>query len=570
MLPTAATQRRFHRLRIAFELFVLASACVLCLGPQHFGISDLALGRPTRDLFDHLALLDHWALRAPDQAFPDGGALFPPDLGGMLIAALPLAAGLPRATAWNLMVLVQLYLACVAAWALGRRYGAGLVAGLAYGLSPFLVGQALSGESETLSAWPLPLMVLLLEQAADRWTGRASGSPRWLLLGAGLVGALGALGAWYYGAFIAIYLCAWVGLRGWTSGRSFVRASLFAPLSFGVSIALPAVIYGRVLFSSDQLFRGPVMADYLARFPRSLAGMVADPAAFFGGPTAGAGHVDALGLTIVGLAVLGGWSRADGSRLKVERPVWWWGVVVVALVLSLGPVLTVRGAPVFAWMPYRALAHLPLFGLMRLPHRWLLVASLGLAVLAARGARRFPWLAAFLIWGEVTVFLVPARPTTDIAPPAIIAQVDAPVLDLPPRMIGLDARGHYLVWQRIHHQPIAYTLLMQGLGRSIAAEPLVSAIAGLDGRDPIAGKLSEAAQFRQEDFARAAATWRRGDGDVASLVGAPDRLRALGYGIVLLHVDLLDDDDAVAISKLLRRQLGEPSSTLDGDLLWRL
>ena len=38
----------------------------------------------------------------------------------------------------------------------------------AFGLSPYLVGQAVSGEAETLVAWPLALVALLLERGGRR------------------------------------------------------------------------------------------------------------------------------------------------------------------------------------------------------------------------------------------------------------------------------------------------------------------------------------------------------------------------------------------------------------------
>ncbi len=563
--PAASSlARRLHLVEPA----LLLGACVIFVGVDALSpTGQAAVGHATRDLFDHLALLDHWSLRAPEQAFPDGGALFPPDLTGMVLAAPALALGLPRALAWNLMVLGQLWLACLAAWALGRRYGAGLVAGVGFGLSPYLLGQALSGEAETLAAWPLPLMALLLERGADHWRApdQATGSAPRLLVLAGLAAAMGALGAWYYGAFISAYLLVWLLLRGW-GVRGFDRRSLIAPLSFAVAIAGPALAYARVLAASDQLFRGPSMSTYLAHYPRSLAGMVADPAAFFGPGTPGSGHADNLGVVLVGLAIMGTLRGARGR----ERAAWWWAVAVGALVLALGPVLYVRGSPVWDWMPYRLLAELPLLGLMRLPHRWLLVVFLGLSVLAARGARGFSWLAAFLVLGEAMGFSVVDRPRTDIAPPAILAEVDGPVLDLPPRTIGDDARGHYLVWQRLHRQPIAYTLLMQSIGPQVAAEPLVQAVAGLDQADPIASKVVEAEQFRQREFALAAAEWRAGRGDRDTLQGAADRLRGLGYTEVILHLHLLADTDAARIAELLEQALGAPSVQTEEALLWRL
>ncbi|RME26099.1 MAG: hypothetical protein D6798_07335 [Deltaproteobacteria bacterium] len=238
--------------------------------------------------------------------------------------------------------------------------------------------------------------------------------------------------------------------------------------------------------------------------------------------------------------------------------------------LALGPVLHVRGSPVFGFMPYRLLAELPLFGLMRLPHRWLLVVFLGLSVLAARGGRGFSGLAACLVLVEAMGLSVVDRPRTDITPPAIVSEVDGPVLDLPPRTLGDDARGRYLVWQRVHRRPIAYTLLMQSIGPRIAAEPLVRAVAGMDRSDPIASKVIEAEQFRQGDFARGVAEWRAGRADPATLNGAAERLRGLGYALVILHRNLLAEEDADRIAALLGEHLGMPAIDTEEAVLWRL
>ena len=140
--------------------------------------ADAAVGAPTRDLFDHLALLDVWSLSVADWNYPEGGSLVPPDLFGMMLAAPWM--GLSRTAAYNIATLCQLWLACMAAWALGRRFGSGLVCGVAYGLSPFLIGQVMSGEAETLSAWPLPRMVLLLLSPQGNfgsWLSEVFGSP---------------------------------------------------------------------------------------------------------------------------------------------------------------------------------------------------------------------------------------------------------------------------------------------------------------------------------------------------------------------------------------------------------
>ena len=208
-------------------------------------------------------------------------------------------------------------------------------------------------------------------------------------------------------------------------------------------------------------------------------------------------------------------------------------------------------------------------GRMRLSHRWILLATLGLAVLAAYGGRRLAPLFAMMIVVESAWFAVPHRPSVDVSSPAIHAHVTGPVLDLPARTLGSDARGQYLVWQRSHGQPIPYALLMQAWSESLAAEPLVIALSALDSQDPIALRPAEARQFRQGDFAHEVGLWQA-ESDPARLKGAASRLREMGLSQVILHLPLMDPDAGEQALSLLIQELGEPEIEREGALLWTL
>jgi hypothetical protein len=153
--------------------------------------------------------------------------------------------------------------------------------------------------------------------------------------------------------------------------------------------------------------------------------------------------------------------------------------------------------------------------------------------------------------------------------PAIHQELRGPVLDLPARTLGDDARGRYLVWQRSHGQATPYALLMQAWSDPLAAEPLVIAMSALDSRDPIALRPAEARQFRQEAFAKEVSAWRAEPGH-DRLVGAAERLREMGLSHVVLHLELLDPVAGTKARALLETQLGAPQVETSEALLWDL
>ena len=240
-------------------------------------------------------------------AFQPVAGLFPADPMGMVLAAPFLALEFGRGAAYNWALLVQLWLACLAGWALCRRFGSGLVGGVAFGVSPYLVGQMLGGEAETLAVWPLAIVAVLLE-GAKRW--------QWAL--AGLVAAVGAVACWYHGVFIATYMLLWLMVRPVGGRRSHFwsrfRHKLIAPACFAGFVLAPALMLWRALQQPDEMFRAPSLLRYMEEYPKALAAMVSDPAGWLGAPVAGAAHTDLLGWGIVVLSVCGVWELASGGQ----------------------------------------------------------------------------------------------------------------------------------------------------------------------------------------------------------------------------------------------------------------
>ena len=73
------------------KLLMVAFGFALCtcflLSPEIIFDPDRVVGRDTRDLYDHLALLDQWSLKIEEWSFPVGGYLVPPDIFSMMFAA---------------------------------------------------------------------------------------------------------------------------------------------------------------------------------------------------------------------------------------------------------------------------------------------------------------------------------------------------------------------------------------------------------------------------------------------------------------------------------------------------
>lgn len=383
---------------------------------------------------------------------PEGGRLVVADPLNALLG-LPLVSAFGEVVAYAILVVFHLWLAGVAAHALGRRLGGGgWVAGLGFQWAPIVLSHVHNGSSEAVSAGLLPLALLAVVNVVER-----GGAGRAVL--AGLALFLVAFGGWYagVGAFLvvtAILLFGWEGLA-WR----VVAARLLPALALGLALTAPfAAAVKSVAQAEDGLVDIKNVED-LDRIRRTLG--AADPRAFVApldfrspdfarleGNPSDRVHTTYLGFALLGLALVHGRRRAL------------WVGAAGGAILALGPVVVIDGLP-FAIagralpLPYAILEPLPGFSSLSLLYRLATVTALLVALLADRAR---PWWAAVVL-AEVAL-LSPARALPDVSrvpvPAPLVALHDRPdgiVVNLP-----VLAGRNFLFEQTLHGKPVAGSL----------------------------------------------------------------------------------------------------------------
>ncbi len=288
---------------------------------------------------------------------------------------------------WTLSLLATgLGVNLLSGWVVGDR-SAALVAGLLAMLSAPVMIQAHSAvELTQLGGLALFLWSWLRFVDAPGW--------RRLWVAVGLYGVV-ALGAAYFAVFVtfpaALYVV-WRGIEAWRRGDrrwSSARAGWFA--MFGV---LAVLVAGLALFnqiwarwqgfpmvrmrSQFAAFRAPGWS-YVVPTPLNALGQLL--------PVWVSGEGDPLGP--IGWSYLGVWTVVLGllavvSRVRFPRAGFWWGSLVLVVVLSAGDSWTLAGWTIP--MPAGWLRdHTPLFASIRVPARFNLLAVVIAAVLASAG-----------------------------------------------------------------------------------------------------------------------------------------------------------------------------------------
>lgn len=503
--------------------------------------------------------------------YPDGGRFFCLDTGNGILT-VPLRWFLGPVGAYNLLQMIHLSLAAMAAWALGAAVSgsraAGLVAGIAFAFSPVLLSTAVvTGITEAAFVFPLPLIVLaLLYSLRRRHWGWA--------LAAGALSLLQAVGSWFYcvhaGIFIAGLGLSFLLTNGrpralyheqrvgpWVAGRIALYGAVLAAAVVPVYLAVRQTVTGDdVAYSRGaSLLPGPQGLDPLL-LPASGSISVADLYTLGEAGT----RVDVhsletlissgyLGFALVAMALLG------AAVAPAARP--FAALAVLFAGFALGPRIYLEHDMAQArWLNPLYLAFYKSFPLFHetkhAPERFLVSAHLCMGVSASaavawvlgRVGQRLRWAvgagAAGLVLAEVLLLSslpwpIPSFPAQPTEASLALAGGEGAVVDLPFYRQSGGFEGDIFLQQVHHGRPIPFAL--DGVGEEIVSPGLRS--------NPFYRQLS------RQLFGQA-------DGGTGGCFGV-DSLARSGFTEIVLRPDRLPADRAAATQATLEGCLGQPS-----------
>lgn len=414
-------------------------------------------------------------------SWPNGGSLWFIDTFDVALT-LPVNLLFGPVAAYNASYLFNFWLAGVGAHLLARRVSGselgGWLAGLSFMATPQLLGQTYNGISETLAVGWLPLALLALHGLLEAPTVK-----RGAVFGAAQ--AVATLFNWYYGLFGLM-------LGGLFLGRAAVDARrgegpslrtlalplLVAGLTFVALAAPPFALFSASMSADDALVTRDPGFVWKTLILHNMTDLVAlfHPGRFYSPDLKTVFGEDLIVVVYVGYALLvpaavGAWFVRP-RRLGTP----WLLAAAGFTLLALGPFLYCNGDYVQVaggWLPLPFLAFFkffPMFSRISHAYRFVIGLSLALAVLVAhavRAAERRGWDVPVLVglvavarlfettWASSAVFPVV---TTEVNPPALLAQLEGgAVLDLP---VGVPilARSRFLLEQLVHRQPVPFGL----------------------------------------------------------------------------------------------------------------
>jgi hypothetical protein len=304
-------------------------------------------------------------------------------VGSSLITTPLQWAGASPIAAYNICLIASYALSAFFAYLLAYRLTgsrvAGVIAGLAFGYSPYRASQL--AHIQVLSAQWMPLALLGLHAYVE------TGASRWLLL-FGIAWLIQALSNGYYLLFFPILIVAWV--IWFVEWQTAPRRGL-AILTMWVIASLPLVPVlltyrhvherlGLVRDVSDTRNFSAVPMSFVQAAPLMRlwpAGAASnDELHLFTGVTV-------IALVVVGIALMINRRSRDLMSLTTRRALLFYLVMAVVMaILALGPGDRGDGSAL-VYRPYTWLLHLPGYSSLRVPARFWMLGTLCLSIAAS-------------------------------------------------------------------------------------------------------------------------------------------------------------------------------------------
>lgn len=546
---------------LAVAAFLLAT-CVVVLLP--FPLEGEVLGHPLSDVADHYWGHAWWSdlvrqgrlpLVSHRTHLPEGAAILYVDPLGALLSTL--LAPLGSVAAFELAVLIALWGTAMALYAVVWRgfgdRGAGVLAGMAGAVAPYLNGLVHSGLTEFVGLFFPVLFVWLLMGAVE---GRRT------VLGAGLALCGCTLQSYYYGAFgFLLTALAVAGPHPWRRARRALGVAVVG----AVGSAPPVGLLVWSLHAGNAVVGGDLAPGWSQATPPAVdLSLFLRPGHHYFPDTPTLGNPGILQVHYLGwvLVALGVWGWVRHPRLRPHR----WMIGLFAL-CGLGPTLAWGGEVVTLWgkpvpLPLALLYEIPgsPWRFVHHPYRMagfllpVLALGLGAAVLHFSRRGRLAVGAGLVVEAWLLSPAVWPQPVMDVQPPPIYTALAEPggVLDWPPDATTWNRR--YVAWQVRHDRPVPYGL-NTFLPEPWLADPLV--------RDLLGALEDLRARSRNRDVPGAIRL-----PDQAS--GARSRVGTFGVRWLVVHPQALSEGEWLATRAHLLGWLGEPDLRVGDERAWYL
>ena len=456
-----------------FVLLALVLTFPMCLHPI-----DTVVGHEQASVGCHVWVI-WWArqsleLHTPLIFFPYGAdvvQLYGSDLLSPLLFSV---ISLPPSLLYNIWVLFLLVIGSLGMRQLllflGTTQWMALAGGWAWMCSPFLQHELLNGTSELLSTGLLTWFIWL---TLSIWEDPTPKKGLWI----GILSGVLLMSSAYNPFFMLLILLTLLIHRLTTNlepfwSKGILRCSLFAVGGF-----IPFFLFvGWIQLTHGALSTFSRRLDWLSTdvsLPDSYVGlwdwfsMEASPLPARM-PLPDGTHFEYwttctnyIGWVLIVAAIYGFWNR------KSYRFGGWFAMLIAAMLIAMGPYLRIDGH-VLLWgetpihLPAQTVDFLfPLFSITAIhAYRYSAVVCIAIAILAARGMRRYThlWMLAILV---ETVSLAPQpypQPTTEISPSPTLRRLrdmpDAAVFTFPIAKENLHDLSMVLLTQTIHEKPI--------------------------------------------------------------------------------------------------------------------